>query len=170
MIGDNIKQLRNSLGLTQQEFANRIGIKQGTLSMIEANKSNTSQQVLLSISREFGASLDWLENGKGEMYIIRNTSIIDQLEATGKLTPKSREFLKYYLMLPPDVQDLVATAVSQIAKYYPRKADDELTIEEAMKIIGEEFDDKESARKRGMATSAVSIGINGTLKKIGNGA
>lgn len=170
MIGDNIKLLRETLGLTQQKFAERIGIKQNSVALIESNKRNISRQAMLSISREFKVRLEWLETGKGEMFAQRNISIIEQLSAEYNLTPQSRELIEDFLKLPPDVRDLVAQAVRQATKYYPRKADDELTKEEAMKIIGEEFDDKEEARKRGISTSAVSIGINGTLKKFGNGS
>ena len=83
MVGDNIKKLREHLGLTQTKFAERIGITQSTIAMVETGKSKISRQALLAISREFGVRLKWLETGEGEMYIEADLSLFAQLEATG---------------------------------------------------------------------------------------
>ena len=116
MVENNIKRLREELGLTQQKFAEQVGIKQGTLSAVESNKSNISRQVLMLISREFGVRLEWLETGEGEMYATRDTSVIAQLEAAGCLTPKGRELIEIYLQMPPDTQNLIADAIAAAAK------------------------------------------------------
>lgn len=65
---ERIKQVRKSLGLTQQEFGSRIGIKKASISTIESGKSNPSAQTLLSICREFGVCEEWLRDGTGEMF------------------------------------------------------------------------------------------------------
>ena len=116
MVGNNIKRLREELGLTQQKFAERIGIKQNSIALIESNKRNISRQALMSISREFGVRLEWLETGEGEMYATRDTSAIAQLEAAGCLTPKGRELIEIYLQMPPDTQNLIADAIAAAAK------------------------------------------------------
>ena len=180
MVGDNIKKLREQLGYTQQKFAEQIGIKQGTLSGAESNKSNLSKQALMAISREFGVRLEWLETGEGEMYTERDTSILAQLEASGSLTPKGRELIEIYLKMPPATQDLIAEAIAAAAKYFPRKSssekvvtiptrkpDSELTREEKLSMIGEEIDAEESSRKKGATTSLAFTGSSGTSKKFG---
>lgn len=128
MIGDNIKKLRETLGITQQKFAERIGLKQNSIALIEGNKRNISQQALLAISREFGIQLEWLETGEGEMYTERDTSILAQLEASGSLTPKGRELIEIYLKMPPATQDLIAEAIAAAAKYFPRKSSSEKVV------------------------------------------
>lgn len=181
MVGDNIKKLRETLGLTQQKFAERIGVKQATLSMAESGKSNFSRQALLSISREFGVRLDWLETGDGEMFEQRDTSIIAQLEAEYNLTPMERELIENFLSLPPDVRDMVTRAVSAAAKLYPRR---EETVEKPVETpepqpnietpdgyidfdaIRAQIDDCEAAQKRALATSSVSTGTDISAKKI----
>lgn len=168
MVGDNIKELRQKLGKTQQEFADRLGVKQNTIALIESGKRNISEQLLLSISREFGANLEWLRTGEGEMYVQKNQSLLEQLEDEFKRSPKSRELIESYLKLPPHVRDMVAVAIEQAAKFYPRKPDDELSKEEVLEMISVEFDDAQAAKKRGTATSSVSTGTSGTSKKFGN--
>lgn len=175
VIGDNIKQLRDSLGLTQQKFADRIGIKQATLSTAESGKSNLSRQALLSISREFGVRLEWLETGEGEMFARRNASIIEQLATEYNLTAQERELIDNFLSLPPDVRELVAAAVSRAAKLYPRHAEPEvrkpdsiLNADEAADVVRQERQDMLDAQKRATTTSPVSTGTSGTSKKFGN--
>ena len=174
MVGDNIKKIREELGLTQQKFAEKIGIKQNSVALIESNKRNISLQALLAISREFGVRLEWLETGEGEKYAQRDTSILAQLSAAYNLSPKSRELIENYLKLPPDVRDLVAAAVEQAAKLYPRvpeeqiiprKSDAEKTREEMHAELDAELDARESARKRATTTSSVSTITSGSYSK-----
>jgi transcriptional regulator with XRE-family HTH domain len=51
--------------MTRAEFARRIGITQGHLSVIERGETKPGAAVLLAISREFGKSVDWLLTGEG---------------------------------------------------------------------------------------------------------
>lgn len=167
MIGDNIKTLRKSLGLTQQKFSERIGINQATLSTAESGKSNLSRQALLSISREFGVRLEWLETGAGEMFIQRNLSTIEQLAAEFNLTEQERELITNFLSLPPDVRDMVAQAVSRAAKLYPRKPDTELNRAEMHEMLDDELDDREAAKKEATTTWSASTPTSGSSKKFG---
>ena len=175
MVGDNIKKLREHLGLTQTKFAERIGITQSTIAMVETGKSKISRQALLAISREFGVRLKWLETGEGEMYIEADLSLFAQLEATGQLTPKGREFIEAFLRLPASLQNVIVDATRAAAEMYPRqsamtatrKPDNELTKAEVLEMIGVEYDDMKAAEKRETSTSSASIGLSGTSKKIG---
>ena len=176
MVGDNIKKLRDLLGLTQQKFAERIGIKQNTVASAESNKRNLSRQALMSICREFGVRLEWLETGEGEMYAERDTSILAQLEASGALSKKGRELIELYLKLPQGTQDLIADAIAAAAKLFPRqteverrKPDDELTPDEAADIVREEMRARQAAAKRGTTTSSAFTGTSGT-KRYGSGS
>lgn len=66
-MNERIKQLRQSLGLTQDEFGGRIGITKSSISTMESGRSNPSEQTLKSICREFGASYLWITTGAGPM-------------------------------------------------------------------------------------------------------
>ena len=67
-MNQRIKQLRRSLNLTQQDFAERIGLKQNSIALIESGKRNISNQAVLSICREFNVNETWLRTGDGEMF------------------------------------------------------------------------------------------------------
>ena len=68
-MNERIKELRKALGLTQQVFAEHIGLKQNSIALIESGKRNTSTQAILSICREFNVNENWLRTGEGQMFI-----------------------------------------------------------------------------------------------------
>ena len=65
---DRIKQLRKILGLTQEEFAARIGVKRGAIANYEIGRNEPVDAVVSLICREFNVSETWLRTGDGEMY------------------------------------------------------------------------------------------------------
>jgi len=50
--------------MTQQEFAERIGISQTYLSDMEHGKFDVGAEILLRIAREFDKSMEWLLTGE----------------------------------------------------------------------------------------------------------
>ncbi|MCU6790728.1 helix-turn-helix domain-containing protein [Paenibacillus sp. WQ 127069] len=64
IISENIKRLRKLHNLNQTEFANSIGVSQGSLSDIESGKSNPSVDTIVSIFSRYSCSLEWLLTGK----------------------------------------------------------------------------------------------------------
>lgn len=65
---NRIKQLRQGLDLTQEEFGKRIGLAKSGISRIESGTTGTTEQTLRSMCREFGASYLWLTTGEGPMF------------------------------------------------------------------------------------------------------
>ena len=66
---ERLKELRKSLGLTQQEFADRLHIKRTNIGNYEVGVSLPPDSVVALICREFNVSEEWLRNGTGEMFI-----------------------------------------------------------------------------------------------------
>ena len=65
---DRIKALRRALGLTQEEFASRLGIKRGALANYEVGRNEPIDAVVSLMCREFRVNEDWLRRGQGEMF------------------------------------------------------------------------------------------------------
>lgn len=65
-IGLRIKELRESKGIKATFVAQKIGISQPLLSMIEREKCNPPFDSLIPISDFFGVSLDYLLKGENE--------------------------------------------------------------------------------------------------------
>lgn len=70
-VGSRIKELRNSLDLTQQKFADRLGIQRGIIGKYEVDVSAPSDAVISLICREFNVRESWLRDGTGEMFEIK---------------------------------------------------------------------------------------------------
>lgn len=64
---NRIKFLRKKLELTQQEFADRLGVKRNTISQYETGRNKPTNGVIVLICREFNVNEEWLREGKGEM-------------------------------------------------------------------------------------------------------
>ncbi len=60
-IGKNIKKLRNKLGLSQEEFSQKSGVKYTTLTKIESNViKKPSVMVIDQIAKALGVSIESL--------------------------------------------------------------------------------------------------------------
>ena len=83
-MNERIKKLRRSLDLTQQEFADRIGVKRNTVATYEGGRNEPVDSVVSLICREFGVREEWLRYGTGEMFAPAAT---DELEALARRYP-----------------------------------------------------------------------------------
>lgn len=63
-VGRRIRELRG-FDMTQEEFAQRVGVSQNYLSTMEHGKVEIGAAILLRISHEFGKSIEWLLTGEG---------------------------------------------------------------------------------------------------------
>ena len=67
-MGDRVKLIRKSLGMTQEQLAQRLGVGKTALSMIETGKARLSARNRNLLVQELNVNPDWLESGKGEMF------------------------------------------------------------------------------------------------------
>lgn len=65
-IASRITEVRNKLNMSQQMFAERVGITQGALSQLENKKSTLSLSTIINISKEFNIDCNWLLFGDGD--------------------------------------------------------------------------------------------------------
>lgn len=72
-MNERLKKLRKSLDLTQQEFADKIGIARGNIGAYEVGKNAPSDAVISLICKtDFSmgrVNENWLRTGEGEMFI-----------------------------------------------------------------------------------------------------
>lgn len=68
---ERIRKLRRSLDMTQQEFADKLGVKRNTVGQWECGINGITDQVAISICREFNVNENWLRTGEGDMFVER---------------------------------------------------------------------------------------------------
>lgn len=105
-IGERVRALRKSEGLTLAKFGEMIGISNPSVSNIESGKTSPSKQTVLAICREFGVSEAWLRDGAGEMLVRQSADEQLQRLAGGLMSESSesfrRRFITALLELPPE--------------------------------------------------------------------
>ena len=105
---DRLKKLRKELDLTQQAFADKIGMKQNTIAQYEMGRTTPSDAIVFSICREFNVNENWLRTGEGEMF--------EQMTEQQKI-------LKYTALLLNDKDSAVANAIQTLIVTYEQLDD-----------------------------------------------
>jgi len=67
-IRKRIKRVRETLNVSQRDFAKRAYISQTLLGDIELGNRNVSNRTIQLISTEFNVNKDWLLTGRGDMF------------------------------------------------------------------------------------------------------
>lgn len=105
ILKDRIKKLRRELDLTQQEFADKIGISRGNIGAYEVGKNAPSDAVISLICTKFNVNENWLRHGNGEMFA--ELDMEDQLMAwAGKvLGGQDSKFKKRFVTMLMGLSD-----------------------------------------------------------------
>lgn len=96
---ERMKKLRKTLGLTQQEFADRLGIGRGNIATYETRDGNPGNSVIALICREFNVNETWLRTGEGEMFLHTPDTMADRLAKEYGLDDLGRQIMSAYLNL-----------------------------------------------------------------------
>lgn len=67
-MNERIALVRKSLGLTQEKFAEQVGLSRNFMWMIESGTRVPSDRTVSDICREFNVNETWLRTGEGEMF------------------------------------------------------------------------------------------------------
>lgn len=72
-MNERIKELRKALGFkNQQDFADALNIKRGTIANYEVGRNEPIDAVITLICSKFNVNETWLRTGEGEMFIQRS--------------------------------------------------------------------------------------------------
>jgi len=74
--GDRIREVRESLRMTQDDLAEKSGLSKGFISDVENDKRGISSENLLRIANAVGASLDYLQRGETSAAVVRESVVI----------------------------------------------------------------------------------------------
>lgn len=124
-MNERIKSLRKVLGLTQQEFADKLGISRGNIGAYEVGKNAPSDAVISLIVRIFNANENWLRTGEGEMFVPRSVKdeigyfVEDLLDYDGEGNP----FYDMIIEMMKDYHDLDEKSKKVIRDYFKRVSD-----------------------------------------------
>ena len=66
-VNKRVKEIRDRLNLTQQEFAEKVHVGRATIASIEAGNINVTDRNIANICKEFCINETWLRTGQGSM-------------------------------------------------------------------------------------------------------
>jgi len=77
-MNERLKEFRKTLGASQAEFGNKIGLTASAISAIEKGKRGVTDQLIILLSIKFNVSEDWLKYDEGTMFKDKEYINIDQ--------------------------------------------------------------------------------------------
>lgn len=95
-IGDRLRKLREARQLTQDQVAEKIGVRQGSYTQLETGKTKTPRSSnLAKYARLYGVDPEWLMTGKGSQHPISTLSDdeSDLVVVYRSLSPEGRGYV-----------------------------------------------------------------------------
>jgi len=100
-ISKRIKHIRQTLNMSQVEFAKAIHISNGYIAELECEHRKVNDRIIHLISLTFGVNEKWLKTGEGDMFF----------RAIGE---KLERMVSLFNELPPKFQDYVMLQIEQL--------------------------------------------------------
>lgn len=140
---ERIKELRKALGLTQQKFADGMGVKQNTIAQYESGRNAPIDAVITLICRTYSVNETWLRTGEGEMFQpkSRNDELLDYARRIAEGNPGSiqAKILTAMTRLTDAQWEVLAQVAEQFVAEYQAQPGREPTIEERVEAYRQEL-------------------------------
>ena len=132
-IGERVRMLRRSekINLSMEAVGQRLGVGKTAISKIELGENALTNNMKLSICREFQVNQTWLETGEGEMFLETSSPELQELARKYGLDEDAMKLIESFVDMPPEQQKIIIEYVKKTA--------------EAMKKPGSILDEKAEA-------------------------
>lgn len=127
---DRIRMLRKEyLGLSQESFAERLGVSRSVIKNIELNALARPDQKLSLIKlmcKEFSVNEEWILNGTGPMFIEPDYFSLDEFLKAHNATDLEKEIVKTYFELDTEIRTKLIDHFREhfVEKKHPENPDD----------------------------------------------
>lgn len=111
---NRIKILRKELGLSQDSFGKKLGVTGTAVSRIEKGERALTEQMALSICREFRVNYYWLTEGELPMFSGTPESVVDEIAEDYNLDDLDKKIIEKYLELPEDKRKAIKEYLKSI--------------------------------------------------------
>lgn len=154
-MNERITELRKVLSLSMEEFGKKLGVTRSSISNIESGRRGLTDQMILSICREFNVREDWLRFGAGTMFLPESKNEIENLVRKYNLNQMEYIFLEHYLNLDDSDRESIfnfvtdvltdfnesSTALSDPAKIFKHEHLPDAAFKEAPAIGNDQYSD-----------------------------
>lgn len=115
-MNDRIKDVRKALKLTQDEFAEKLGLTRGAITNIELHKTEPKPLLINLICATYNVNETWLRTGEGEMFAKMDRD--EEIAAFVSQTLKSEDdnFKRRFLSMMAKLNESEWELLEQMAK------------------------------------------------------
>jgi transcriptional regulator with XRE-family HTH domain len=106
-LDSRIRNVRKELKMSQKEFAERMGVSQGTVSWSEQPDKNVPDSTIKSICTIFNVNENYLLYDESPMFIEPDTFSLDNFIVERGGTDLEKEIIKTYFELDPEVRKAI---------------------------------------------------------------
>lgn len=121
-MNNKIFELRKKLNLTQEEIGKKLGVTRGAISRMESGTYKITETMAKLICNEFNVNIEWLMNGKGEMFIKSHVISLDEYARKNDVSDFESDIMKLYMSLDKELRNKFMQGLREIAlKSVPEK-------------------------------------------------
>lgn len=114
---DRVRILRKTLGLSQESFGEKLGMKKSSISTIEKGTNNLTDIVAKLICATFNVDYFWLTEGADvDMFKAFPETILDEVVEEFKLDKEDRALLETYLEASKEERKILLSFFQTFAK------------------------------------------------------
>lgn len=146
---ERIRKLRRELDLTQEKFAERIGIKRNTIATYESGRNEPVDSVVALICREFHVNEEWLRNGTGEMFAQDSEDELQALTEKYSLSPADRVLIEKYVSLKADTRNAILEFMKDVVASMQESSGDYSDIPDTPEELERKFPPLKNEDKKG---------------------
>lgn len=116
-MNNRIKQVRQhpKINMSQEAFGARLGLTGSGISLLESGRRNASEQVILSICREYGVNEGWLRTGAGDMFVQTADDALREIARSRGLNQTQYALLEEVINSPPEDLDAIVRFMRRMA-------------------------------------------------------
>lgn len=130
-MNQRFREIRSALGLTQQEFADKLGTVRANVAGYETGRRSPSSSVVSLICEKCNVNEEWLRTGVGEMFNDlpeedEVAAYVSDLLEDGEKNPLYdiiKEIMHTYSELTPKSQEVIRDFSAQLLKNLKEKGD-----------------------------------------------
>ena len=148
-MNERLIYIRKTLDLTQEQFGNRLGVTRAAISRLESGGRNITEQMIMSICREFNVNEEWLRTGKENLkpFNESETFSLDEFAKKRNMSDIDLKIIKAYLELDPDVRKVILStfknALSDDKEKVKEKVDNVVEFIESNTNYNKKYGDEE---------------------------
>lgn len=128
-INNRVKEVRQSMKLSQAKFAQKIGFSQGGINDVEKCKCGVSDRFIFAMNKYLGVNEEWLRTGNGSMYAQTDKKdaveqALNILMAKYNMDKFEIAMMKNYLEMSPEAKQGFKTFLKEVAPTIKAEADE----------------------------------------------